>query len=690
MIYSLAKALSEYPVFLLVIASLLTIALISTHIMNQMYIHYHEVLSNSREIASDAFKYSQLNGSLYISCINNYDYIIELIFQNRSYSVVKLNPINRSLYGPIIIPDNFSYIALLGVSNGKSRLIDILVRIEPVNKIFFDIERALPPSIALLASGSVNYIESINGAYSYYELEPVIMKRIITLFTGKTYNVTYDEIIENNNVFHPIIIDNEYVDPRLLDEILKNVTISYGNITQIRYYIQRIYLNNTYAYSSSSNSIYTYSYTPQITLYSSVKIADILVSEPYSLVNISLEHIINNILIVDLSGTQYSGALNIIYYVIISNSTWSEKYFAGSYSGYTNVQNQQIDINYKIHINSTGRYSISLLTKYTIRIPPIFAPPVYVTIVYSLSGNYQDNIAVSTYLTDKLFVETSDGGLVILPFENNTLTKISIDSCIDSYNYTLTINNSTTITTSSFSVMYLTHIDTKVLTTIIAHPSIIVNSISSIIITSDENMVSYVINETGLYRIMGIYTNKTMIKIKATYLPAIKIGNEFLSNITSNIYVCMNNTNAILYINNTATVLNLTSKYNLYGFIVLNKAVYEKPMLLVDYKLMSSIIRSVIINVSFVDNTSLLLCTADPYSAFIISNKPVRSINIYMFLHNISTVAIYSIGEHNFIGLVDENGTINEIVHIYKLEFSGDEYYLIKTSETEIIVDNKR
>ncbi|ABN70108.1 hypothetical protein Smar_1010 [Staphylothermus marinus F1] len=685
----MAKALSEYPVFLLVIASLLAIVLLSTHIMNQILTQYNYTLSNNQETIPDKIRYSFINGSIYFTDINNYDYIIELLAQNKTYRVLRLDRINNSLYGPLVIPSNYTYIALIGVNNGVTRLLDVLFKAKPVKELNFSVEKIMPPTITISPNGSVSYIEAMKGPYTYYELEPIILKRTITMLKGKTYNITYDYIMVNNNVSDSIVMDSRFVDPDLLDQVLNNAINTYGNITQDRYYTLRIYLNKYYVYSSLNNWIFDYSYQPEIVINKQDKIADISIDEPYSLVNVSLNHVIKYIQINDLAGNRYNGKLTVDYYIVFSNSTWQEKYFIKRYSGYTTVQNQQISLNHKVYLNYTGTYSIYILVKYTIRLSSVFTYPVYVTISYSLEGNHGNNIAIITYLVDKLFIKTDNRRYLILPFDNNTMTRLSINTWLGSDYYKLSINGSASMNTHILNISYLSRFTTYVLTIIRAHPSIMIDSLPGIIVSPMESTIYYTINNTKTNTITGIYTNKSSIKVQAIYLPVIKIGDTLLSNITSVVYVYLNSTNTVIYANNTIIELNSTSDYFFYGFIVVDKISYEKPLILIDFRQLNSLLKTILVNISFIDNTTVQFNTSDPYDAFIISNKPLKQITVYMFFYNKNITAIYSVVKHGFIGLIDENNIVHKVLYASRLHLVNNHYFLVKAENYGVVVEYK-
>ena len=167
------KALTNYPVFILTLISLLAISYVSLAILDKMIELENNEQNPGNSISKYFVKYYVINGSLYLETYPSVKgYVYELIlYANNTHQYIKLSYEN-GLFGPLLIPENMSKIILL-TRGDKTELLDILYLRKIPSTVTINLKEYLPPSLTLdLDMGKLSYVESFNGMNWFYKLTP--------------------------------------------------------------------------------------------------------------------------------------------------------------------------------------------------------------------------------------------------------------------------------------------------------------------------------------------------------------------------------------------------------------------------------------------------------------------------------------------------------------------------------------
>jgi hypothetical protein len=695
----LAKAITQYPIFILVLVSLIVLSTIATYILQ-------EISTGSRQESNiypntDRINYIYINNTLYIKTKKHYEELIEIIILKNNTIVKHILPShNNTLYGPLITYSNTTKIILLCKDSDHYKLLDIIAYEEQLTNISMSksYKEKYPPAIIINPLLRINTLENINGINKFYILRPYILIKNITLKKYHIYNIAYDKVLDKNAIPGKIrVYAGELNESKTLGTIFNEYLQKYGNITQYRFYLLNIYKDKEYQYKLPETYIFNVSEKNNIVVESSDKIADIMINQNYSLLETLLEHRIFRIYVRDSLGKTYVGKA-IIEYRLVLNGVSNKKYIylIKTVNTYTNITDEIIKLNTKKIIRDSGRYSVYLNVNYNITVPQPINPPLYVTIVYSLSGSGSSDQAIITYLTDKILINTPNENIIQVPLMNNTLTTISIHKELLSKNYSLNINNTYLLNTETYNITYNSIIVKPVKTIIYIHPSITVSIANYIqIINYDRECLKYFINKSNIYYTIGFYTEKDTLTLILKYYPVI---------INNTSQLIINNTSTFLYsIVNDSFIRIYSEKYNiiqdsnltLYGFYVLSKYIYQEPILVINYTLLLRSVLSVKIIITYIDNSSQAInlsnnVLAYGISAYRLQNKPVSNINMYIKLKKYNCILAYSMRLASPIALINiTNNSFIQIMNYYIQSVNDLEYYIVLFCDGTVIYSVK-
>jgi hypothetical protein len=700
----LAKAITQYPIFVLILVSLIVLSSLATYIIREI-----GTATNPRSLPSlnmeNTVKYIFVNNMLFIKVNRYYDKVFEIeILSNNTVSKHLLHNYNNTLYGPLIIHPYTMKIILLGKDyDDKYYLLDIILCEKPLTNISISKgnDEKYPPSIMVHPLLRINTLENIYGENKFYILKPYIAIRKITLRKNRIYNITYDNILGRDiEPWSIMVYHGELNDSKTIDESLNEYLWKYGNITQYRTYLLNIYPDKEYQYKLPETYLFNISYENRIIVDSLDKISDISVSYNYSLLEALLKHRILRIYIRDVLGETYIGRANIKYYLVLINDNSNEKYvyLIESINTYTNITDKVVNLSVKKIINETGKYTVYLKIHYEITIPQPINPPVYATIVYSINGAGENDQAIIIYLTDKIIIKTPSENIIQTPLVNNTITTISIHKELRCENYTLNINSTYYLNTQTYNITYEPTIEKPIRVTIYAYPSItaiIANYIQ--IINHDNNSILYFINETSMYNIVGLYTwtNESILILK--YYPVVIDNDEqrelIINNTNTLFYAIINNTFTKIYSEEHSSLQGINLTFN--GFYTLSEHIYQEPLLAINYSLISGNLSSIRIAITYIDGAlQLENITGNDLGdgVFIIQlqNKPISNITIYLEMMRINYTLLYSIRLRHPIALMNmDNGLGIQIENYYVQRIDSVEYYIVLFRNGTVIYNIK-
>ncbi len=686
----MAKALTQYPIFILVLVSLIVLSALTTYFLQEIGTESRQLLNTN--IDTDTINYVYVNNTLFIKTKKYYSEVFEIeVLKNNTIIKHILHNYNNTLYGPLILHSNTMRTILFCKDKNYYRLLDIIVYDKPLTNLSISrsYREKYPPAIVINPLLRINTLESINGINKFYVLKPYINVKNIMLRKYHVYNITYDKVVDRNTMPKRIrVYDSELTDSKILDNIFNEYLEKYGNITQYRNYTLNIYKDREYQYKLPETYIFNVSEGNSIIVKSSDKIANVTIKDNYSLLETLLVHRILRIYIRDILGETYIGKAIIKYKLVLVNNASNKKYIyiIKTINTYTNITDEAIKLSLKKIIRDIGEYTVYLDIYYNITVPQPINPPLYVTVTYSLNGGGSGGQAIITYLTDKIIINASSENIVQVPLTNNTLTLIGIHKELLGKNYSLDINNTYLLNTDAYNITYKPLIVKPIRTTIYAYPSITATIADSIqVVDYDRNSLYYLINKSDTYYVIGFYTRNNTLTLTFKYYPII-------IDHVKQIRLIVNNTNTLLYsIINDSLMKIYSEKYgfmqsnnlSLYGFYVLNKYVYQEPLLVIDYSLLLKSISYIEITIIYIDNSSQAVNISDNdlvygVLAYHLYDKPISNISIYMGLRIYNCVLAYSVRLASPIALI--NTTDNSVVQIrnyYAQNINGVVYYMI-------------
>jgi len=461
----LARALTTYPLAILLTISLLAITMITINSIAKI-----SMLSSLNRGGDNRFEitYVVYNNSLYIIPIKKYYGTINAILIDYNYSV-NIYPLHRRaiddkvVYGPI--PLGYKYIILI---SGEGAVVDVL---KNIGRQYMNTSFTVPqPPILYIdpTLSRIDLVEAGEGLSEYYELVPRVRDKVVEiLYPNTTYtidNQTYRPIhtsytlpLEVNRTTHRLV-NGSYI---------FNVSkrISYG-LDYYGGYLIKIILESGLPIETLDGLDENYSYHvgvyPRNTDVIRVVekhvifnggidnhvVTDLLVNITHEIVNASLRGL--------WSDRIYFAKYNITYNLTLSNNTHHKTYIYNTVLPGLNVTGQEMVID--TVFNEANRFSINssiyitLTIEYNIEFVEVVREPLILKLYSHIWGNlYNHSILVIKHNT--LHIDTGDNDLYIVLDNSNSIVNIYQYLLGEQTRYEVTINSTLAVNGSTHDLL---------------------------------------------------------------------------------------------------------------------------------------------------------------------------------------------------------------------------------------------
>ncbi len=641
----LSKGLTNYPVLVLTIISLLAISYLSLTILDKIYRENKEFWGYS---LPSKIKYYVFDNSLYVSIDPPiYRFIEEvIIYSNGSSSTYKIFETN-GFYGPLIIPDNVSKIVLVGYKN-KPILLDILVSRYVKDKLRHSFKQYLPPSVKItIGSRNWHYLLSMNSSNRFYILEPIIYHTYINVTRNKTY------IIQGNYVLTSDLLHNRYsiynttlTNSTEIDLRFKKLIGIYGSVSEYRSYMLNIYSYKNYTLTPIYSSISRVVTSNPMHITYRIPLGKISTDKSV-LLNMCIGVSFNQFEVRDVYGNTYLAEAMVRTRLSIVNTSYSVTIPLGSVFFNLYSQSKQALFSNYTYLD-IGTYSLTLIFDYWIYIKQAIPPTTYVVIKQAVYGGFSDNVYIRTYIYDKLEINIGGQLFYYRPVYNNTKANITLHGLLTVNGIVYVINgyNATFLETryTGNSEVYIVDYANPVSLLICPrYVRIYPADNARVFILRDYN------NNTVLY---GLYFFNKSIIYCLDYLPVIIADEDYivLENASDQVYILETLENTYLLHGNN---LSTTKIRELHGFILYKDVEYEYPVLIVD----NMVNVSGLIIVKYVDNKTQCFNFASGENIFNLRNMIIREIEVIVN-NNVKGQLIFSITNDKPIAMFSSNQVV--------------------------------
>ncbi len=640
------KGLTNYPILVLTIISLLAISYLSLTILDKIYRDNEEFWVSS---LSPKIEYYVFNNSLYVVADPPiYRFIEEIIvYGNGSKSTYKIFETN-GFYGPLIIPGNASKIILVGYKD-KPKLLDILMFKYVEDTLSHRFKQYLPPSIKIII-GSRNwyYLVSVNSSNRFYILEPIIYHTYINVTRNKTYIIqgnyvlTSDLLYNRYSIYNTTLTNSTEIDLRF-----KKLIGIYGSVSEYRSYILNIYSYKSYTLTPIYSSISRIVTSNPMHITYRIPLGK-MNTDKSVLLNVCIGVSFNQFEVRDVYGNTYLAEAMVRTRLSIVNTSYSVTMPLGSVFFNLYSQSKQAVFSNYTYLD-IGTYSLTLIFDYWIYIKQAIPPTTYVVIKQIVYGGFSDNVYIRTYIYDKLEVNIGDQLFYYRPVYNNTKANITLHGLLTANGIVYVINgyNATFLETkyTGNSEVYIVDYANPVSLLICPrYVRVYPANNTRVFILREYN------NNTVLY---GLYFFNKSIIYYLDYLPVIMTDEDYivLENAPDQVYILETLENTyLLYDNNLSTA----KIRELHGFILYKEVEYEYPVLIVDNMVNVS---GLIVIVKYVDNKTQCFNIASGENIYNLYNMIIREIEIIVN-NNVEGQLIFSIANGKPIAMISSNQVV--------------------------------
>ncbi len=658
------KGLTNYPVFLLTMISLIAISMLTLNILNQ---EYRLTLNNND---TDVYiEYTVMDNELYIHT-NAEPPITAILLGNDTNKTIILDKISTNYYGPIPLSQNYTRIILLGNKNNEPVLLDILEKKQVIDKIEKKLDVILPPSISIeLTSGEYDLVNQLPGTNTYYKLQPFTTVKYVYLTVNNTYMIHSNGSITDTGVRpKPYKLTGETHDNNL-SKVVNEYSRTYGNISleiniTLYNYMETTYTMNTQVYMLLNDSI-----NLPVIITKTIQLDKIVVDEP-RILYIRIKHYTQSISLIDDKGKQYTPYTIIKEGIILVDD---ESNIIAS-----NITTRDISS------TISDSYIINGIFIVDRNITPIIYIKYYVSTQQPIQGNtytasvftivesgYSEGVYAEKLIPDKLVVETINNTHVFYAVTNNTLIRLTIHSEQQYYTDIVVINDETITDVENITLYKL--INTSIVYRVVIYPSIITYTTPNIELkTLDETSILYHLDNYTI----GLYSTNDEIALKESVYP-------YINSTSIQLVIRSSEYPVDIIINNTCTVIiygkNIyytKTRIEIYNMLVMSETHYNTPMVYVIDEI-SAIINFTII---YIDNTTESLITNNTGIYQLGYNKIIRRINLHVELSRTNATIYYSYRTNTVIIVSSNHAELLSGDKRVVTEILGLKLYYVNTS----------
>lgn len=673
------KGLTNYPVLVLTIISLLAISYLSLSIMDKIY-ELKEYDLRRKDVSK--INYVIIQNRLFLeiqpSIYDNIDEIV--IYSNGTTILYHLNKIDRR-YGPIIVSRDIDKIILIGYYNDNPTLLDILIVRKVDKTIDFNINRYLPPSLEInfVDTGYI-LINSINKKYVFYVLKPVEYEKQFLLNKNQTYIIDNDDIIVNTGVYKDKFLINKtflshYIE---FEKRLENLLNYYGEVIEYRNYTLLIYEDKDFVLNPRFKSI-----SEEITSYPENIVVSFpieqLVIDDNVLVKIRINCSISQIELRDIYGNTYIAYVELKTWLYIYDTMYQlvEKIYLGNVSSYTG-QLQGLEISFSNYTYmDQGEYIAELVFNYTVYPLNVIRPNTYFILTKQVYGGFNNYIYLKTYTYNELIISLQNNTIRYRPVENMSVINISIHG-ISGFSLTKYIINEEFIV-EQYNITY-TGSEEVFVEDYVKPCSLIYVPVFIELYSSSDNIKLYRIMEFQNHTILyGIYILNNTASIMIKYNPVIILEDRYIvfNQSNYNIYILnIPGETQIVWKRDSMFVENISA---IYGFIVYKEVSYEYPILLLNNVLGINIS----ITIEYIDGEIIGYEHIWSQEIYCLENKIIKEINIT--LYNYLNGEILSSIFNNSLFFVNEGKSCYKISSIEEISVFSEKLYKIYLDNGEVI-----
>ncbi|MEM1741358.1 MAG: hypothetical protein QXX35_02250 [Desulfurococcaceae archaeon] len=659
------KGLTNYPVFILTLVSLLAISYLSIYVLEKIH---NAIINNNINVDTVKLEYVIRDSGVYVKINDsqvNYLYQI-VLFQNNSLKIRRLDRLG-DVYGPLLLTIDTAEIFLIHPS--RKTILDYLVTGSIRDKIVVGLDKYLPPSIAIyLNEKSIDYLKTINGSNKFYRLKPVTYTRSFLIDKDRIYTITENDMVINETSIPLILLNETTIDPNTVDQRFKLLINNYGYVVENREYVLNLY-SYMNRYLSSRNIYFSRLITtnPQYLTYT-LSLENIVFNQDV-FVNTSVFNRVNQVIIRDIYGYTYSANITMKIWLKLSDKY---RIFLGSIDFNTDIL-PSIVLNNCSFIDS-GSYRAELFIEYVVKLLQNPIGPTYFTISQTFYGGFEDRIYIKSYVYDKLAIDLGEFNLIYKPMFNNTIVELNITGFQNTTGVFYIVNDE--FVSSNFSTNY-SGLNNVFVIDWVKPSSLLITPIHVDVLSIDDSKY-YLLNSSSFVKTYGVYIINSYPKATLLFNPAIYLDNEYISlrNISEvNILIAKNK--VVIVRNNSYGEYSFIR--NMYGLIVVEEIEYQYPLICMynSYGLIFSI------RIEYIDGfiDSFVL---NNDSCLFIENNILSKVEL-VFLNNFSGKYVYSVNNDSILLIYDNNRfysleLLNEIFvlnNVFKLVRIENGFYIL-------------
>ncbi len=667
------KALTSYPVFLLTLASIITLTILTIHLVDTTI---QTIQDTIEEINNEPWiTYRKINNQIYLET-NAQPPVNETIKTINTTTTIILRQINQNLYGPLKLPRSKSIIIITGYYHDKPVIIDALTTLPGPLNIKESVKGLWPPSILVdMGENTIQPILQTNPNKTYIVLKPVITTTKHYITNNTLYKTTIYGDLEKTNTSKWISLGNITIPEENITNVARKEALNYGRIKLSVKIPLKLTLEKTYSIIPKQIVPYNESSKPLIILKATIDLGEIAINNTRTL-HVALNMQCLSIIVRDLTGRQYRTNTtfeSVLTAYSVVNGTFSKVYMlrkniGSNTTGLFKIQ-KAFTANNTLHLS----LQIRLLIKV---IQPILAPRLISSATIHVEPGYSSSVYLKQYIPDKLVLNSNNSSLSLIPL-NNEVLNTHIYHELGMKWFLVVVNNSRTYNLSS--LIYNPVEPINLTYNLLVYPSTIVENTTNTVIKTRRWSLIYPLPEGyGIY-----YKGRDNILIITTY-PLIVINNSLRKIIrSSNVNVIIinnNNTNKELYITESNNYEFFNGKnIEYYNFAVIQTIGYRKPVIIIN----NSMNQSMNIIIKYIDGSKQILEVAD---SGIINNKPIIEIILVIQGYGNNTIMYFPARSNTIIIYNRGNLQVQSLDAVKPAKILGTPVYPVYAENTTILI----
>ncbi len=668
-----SKGLTSYPIFLLTLASIIALTMLTLHLMNTAV----EEVRREADSPNIFIKYAIVNNSVYIQTTADPP-INETIVANSGAFTITLNQVGQ-YYGPLLLPNYESMIAITGYADGQPRIIDVLKSMPGPKIIMAKINELFPPSLIINTSTlSIQQISQSNPNTTYYVMKPLITSRKLRVNNNTSYTINEYGDIEETGTSKWVNLGQVPGDNNLSATTWRYIE-SYGRIKLKAKIPLTLKLEQEYTRNTELRAAYNSSTTPPVIVGVNIPIGTINTSE-WKTIHLSLIIGFQSLSLFDRYGNRYKfdAKMETLLKALVSTNNTSHiiyssiKDIGGNTSGQLNLRKAFI---------TNAETELSLYIKFTIT--PTENPittPLMGTVSILIKPGYNNEVYAEQYKPDMIkLILSNREKFYVVPLQQQVVNA-SITGSLAENTLTLWLNNTVMkVLEAIYDPVYNTSISYELQ----VYPSIIISNTTNTFITASPRILEYKIS-SGI----GLYINQESTDIEITTYPLIRYtflnytGEYVIRDPESSVIMVNKSGSLTLYIENTRdSFLVEADDASLYNLLISEDLKIRKPVVILE----GHTGLQFNITVTFVDNTSELYTSEG--GTILVENKPIKMVEIEALCYG-KEIIVYK----TFHGGIMVRDTARNSIQILNSEglsratVLGRSVYIVETMNNTLII----